>query len=106
MKKLWIAAMAMAALAALPALGAEATFDRTLTVSGRVELSVSTGSGNIHLTHGSGNQVHLFGKVKSGWGGKRGAGAGDRGQSAHRADGQHHPHRRPSREPAQHQHRL
>ena len=69
MKKLWIAAMAMAALAALPALGAEATFDRTLTVSGRVELSVSTGSGNIHITHGAGNQVHLFGKVKSGWGG-------------------------------------
>jgi DUF4097 and DUF4098 domain-containing protein YvlB len=68
MKKLWIAALAIAALAALPALGAEATFDRTLTVSGRVELSVSTGSGNIHITHGAGNQVHIFGKVKSGWG--------------------------------------
>src|ERR1035437_7704537 len=69
MKKLWIAALAMAALAALPALGAEATFERTLSVSGRVELSVSTGSGNIHITHGAGNQVHIFGKVKSGWGG-------------------------------------
>ena len=69
MKKLWIAALAIAALAALPALGAEATFDRTLSVSGRVELSVSTGSGNIHITHGTGNQVHIFGKVKSGWGG-------------------------------------
>jgi hypothetical protein len=69
MKKLWIAALATAALAALPALGAEATFDRTLSVSGRVELSVSTGSGNIHITHGMGNQVHIFGKVKSGWGG-------------------------------------
>jgi hypothetical protein len=69
MKKLWIAALATAALAALPALGAEATFERTLSVSGRVELSVSTGSGNIHITHGVGNQVHIWGKVKSGWGG-------------------------------------
>jgi hypothetical protein len=69
MNKLWIAALATAALAALPALGAEATFERTLTVSGRVELSVSTGSGNIHITHGAGNQVHIWGKVKSGWGG-------------------------------------
>lgn len=68
MKKLWMAAAALA-LAALPALGAEATFERTLQVSGRVELSVATGSGNIHLTRGSGNQVHIWGKVKSGWGG-------------------------------------
>ena len=68
MRKLWIAAAALA-LAALPALAAEATFERTLTVSGRVELSVSTGSGNIHITRGTGNQVHIWGKVKSGWGG-------------------------------------
>jgi DUF4097 and DUF4098 domain-containing protein YvlB len=34
-----------------------------------VELSVSTGSGNIHLTRGADNQVHVYGKVKSGWGG-------------------------------------
>src|ERR1039458_5431672 len=67
MKKLWIAATALA-LAALPALGAEATFDRTLSVSGRVELSVATGSGNIHLTRGADNQVHIFGKVKTCWG--------------------------------------
>jgi len=68
MRKLWIAAAALA-LAALPALAAEATFERTLSVSGRVELSVSTGSGNIHITRGTGNQVHIWGKVKSGWGG-------------------------------------
>jgi beta-lactamase regulating signal transducer with metallopeptidase domain len=55
--------------AALPGLGAEATFERTLTVSGQVQLIVSTGSGNIHLTRGAGNQVHIFGKVKAGWGG-------------------------------------
>jgi DUF4097 and DUF4098 domain-containing protein YvlB len=68
MKKLWIATAALA-LAAIPALASEATFEKNLTVNGRVELSVSTGSGNIHLTRGSGNQVHIFGRVKSNWGG-------------------------------------
>jgi len=69
MKHLFLAAAAALALAAVPALATEATFERTLSVNGRVELTVATGSGNIHLTHGSGNQVHIFGKVKSGWGG-------------------------------------
>ena len=56
-------------MAALPALGAEATFERTLSVSGHVELTVQTGSGNIHLTRSSGNQVHIWGKVKANcWG--------------------------------------
>ena len=64
-----LAVTAALALAALPALASEATFERTLSVSGKVELSVSTGSGNIHLTPGSGNRVHIFGRVKSGWGG-------------------------------------
>jgi DUF4097 and DUF4098 domain-containing protein YvlB len=68
MKYGW-AAVAVLALAALPALASEANFERNLSVSGRVELSVSTGSGNIHLTHGSGSQVHIYGRVKSGWGG-------------------------------------
>jgi DUF4097 and DUF4098 domain-containing protein YvlB len=67
MKHLLLAAAL--ALAALPALASEATFERTLSVSGRVELSVSTGSGNIHITRGAGNQVRIWGKVKSGWGG-------------------------------------
>ncbi|KAA6464789.1 DUF4097 domain-containing protein [Acidobacteria bacterium AB60] len=62
--------VAALALAALPALASEATFERNLQVNGRVELSVATGSGNIHLTRGSGNQVHIFGRVKSSsWGG-------------------------------------
>jgi hypothetical protein len=67
-KHLFLAAAALA-LASLPALASEATFDRTLSVSGRVELSISTGSGNIHLTRGADNQVHIFGKVRSSWGG-------------------------------------
>jgi DUF4097 and DUF4098 domain-containing protein YvlB len=68
MKFLWIATAAVA-LASLPALASEATFERNLTVNGRVELTVATGSGNIHLIRGSGNRVHVFGRVKSGWGG-------------------------------------
>src|SRR5271166_3196161 len=67
MKRLWIATALLAA-AAVPALAAEATFDRNLSVNGRVELSVSTGSGSIHLTRGSGNTVHVFGRVRSNWG--------------------------------------
>jgi hypothetical protein len=78
MKKLWIAAAAVLALAALPALASEATFERTLSVSGRVQLTVATGSGNIHLTRGAGNQVHIFGRVKSGWGGSVWGGNDDR----------------------------
>jgi hypothetical protein len=66
--KHFLLAAAVLALAAIPALASEATFDRTLSVSGRVELSVATGSGNIHLTRGAGNQVHIFGKVKTCWG--------------------------------------
>ncbi len=66
--QLWMASTAALVLAAIPALASEATFDRNLTVNGRVELSVATGSGYIHLTHGSGNQVHIVGHVKSNWG--------------------------------------
>ena len=68
-KHLWIAVVAAAALAVVPALASEATFDRTLTVGRRAELSVSTGAGNINITSGTGNQIHIFGRVKSGWGG-------------------------------------
>ena len=57
------------AFAAIPALANEATFERNLTVNGHVELAVSTGSGHIHITHGSGDRVHIFGRVKSNWGG-------------------------------------
>lgn len=49
--------------------GAEATFERTLSVSGQVELSVATGSGNIHLTRGSDSSIHIHGTVKANEGG-------------------------------------
>ncbi len=65
MKHLSIAVAALA-FAALPALASEATFERTLNVSGKVELSVNTGSGNIHLTRGSGKRrCIVVGHVKS-----------------------------------------
>jgi hypothetical protein len=56
-------------LVAAPARATEATFERDLTVNGRVDLSVTTGSGSIHLTVGPAGRVHVFGRVKSGWGG-------------------------------------
>ena len=61
--------VAVPALAAAQPSATEATFDRTLTVSDKVELSVSTGSGYIHLIHGSANQVKIHGQVKSHGGG-------------------------------------
>lgn len=53
---------------ALPAQGAEATFERDLTVNGRVDLTVATGSGTIHLTPGPAGCVHIYGRVRSFWG--------------------------------------
>lgn len=66
-----LAAAAVLALVTVPAWAAEATFDRTLTVSGQVQLTVHTGAGNIHVTQGASNQVHIFGRVKSNWGGSQ-----------------------------------
>lgn len=63
-----MAALVLAA-SAMTACCAEATFERDLAVNGRVELTVSTGSGTIHLIPGSSNRVHVFGRVRSNWGG-------------------------------------
>jgi beta-lactamase regulating signal transducer with metallopeptidase domain len=43
----------------------EAAFDRTLSVSGKLDLHVATGSGNIHLRRGSGSQVIVHGVIRS-----------------------------------------
>jgi hypothetical protein len=67
MKLVCIAAAALA-MAALPVLASEATFERTLSVNGKVELTVNTGSGNIHISRGSSSQVHIVGRVRSNWG--------------------------------------
>ncbi len=64
-------AIVLSGLLLAPALAsaAEANFDRTLTVSGNVNLYVSTGSGYVHISPGSDSQVHIVGHVKSqnGW---------------------------------------
>ena len=39
------------------------SFDRTLSTSAAVQLAVSTGSGDIHFTRGSGNEIHIHGKI-------------------------------------------
>jgi beta-lactamase regulating signal transducer with metallopeptidase domain len=51
------------AIAAQSESGSSTSFDRTLTVSGEAQLIVSTGSGNIHLTRGSGNQIRIHGQI-------------------------------------------
>jgi beta-lactamase regulating signal transducer with metallopeptidase domain len=43
--------------------GESLSFDRTLSVSGTPQLAVSTGSGNIHITRSSGNQIHIHGQI-------------------------------------------
>jgi beta-lactamase regulating signal transducer with metallopeptidase domain len=43
---------------------AETTFDRNLTFSGKLDLSVSTGAGSITITRGAANQIHIHGIVK------------------------------------------
>jgi hypothetical protein len=69
MKRILIAAAAMVVLAVPHARATEATFERNLSVNGTVDLNVSTGSGYIHLTHGASGQIHVFGHVRSSWGG-------------------------------------
>ena len=55
--------------AAVPAMAAEATFERTLTINGTPDLTVSTGSGTIHLTSGPAGQIQVIGHVRSNWDG-------------------------------------
>jgi beta-lactamase regulating signal transducer with metallopeptidase domain len=43
--------------------GGQLSFDRTLSASAAVQLAVSTGSGDIHFTRGSGNEIHIHGKI-------------------------------------------
>jgi hypothetical protein len=72
---------AIAALVPAAALAADGTFDKTLHVSGQVMLSVSTGSGYVHVSPGSGTEVHIVGHVHAnGWG--FGASADDRVKQA------------------------
>jgi hypothetical protein len=62
------AAIVLGGLLLIPAIAsaADASFDRTLNVGGNVNVYVSTGSGYVHVSPGSDNQVHIVGHVKSG----------------------------------------
>jgi DUF4097 and DUF4098 domain-containing protein YvlB len=59
-----------AAVFAMPlvALASDGTFDKTLSVNGSPELYVSTGSGYVHVSAGSDNQIHIIGHVHAGHG--------------------------------------
>lgn len=64
-----LATAVLVALAPVAARAADGTFDKTLHVNGQVMLSVSTGSGYIHVSQGAGNEVHIVGHVHAnGWG--------------------------------------
>jgi hypothetical protein len=56
-------------LTATAAFAAEGTFEKTLSVSGVPNVSISTGSGYVHVFPGSDTQVHIVGHVHShaGW---------------------------------------
>jgi hypothetical protein len=49
------------------ALAADHQFERTLNVSAQPDLYVSTGSGNIKIMPGTGNEIHVVGHVHAGW---------------------------------------
>ena len=68
MKNLLVAMALLTAAAALPAWATEATFERDLSVGGKPDITVQTGSGSIHLVRGTGNRIHVIGRVHSFWG--------------------------------------
>ncbi|HEX9119887.1 MAG TPA: DUF4097 family beta strand repeat-containing protein [Terriglobales bacterium] len=55
------------ALCTLPLLAEEATFDRTLNVSGPVDLEVVTGSGSITVRSGAPGTIRVHGTVRAGF---------------------------------------
>lgn len=59
------------------AFAADRTFDRTLNVSAGPNLTVTTGSGNIHLHPGSDSQVHIAARIHGNNGGWFGGSASD-----------------------------
>lgn len=69
MKFLRAAAILALALAPATALfAAEGHFDKTFAVTGSPRLSISTGSGYIHVTPGRAGEIHITGYVRSsGW---------------------------------------
>ena len=68
MKKLARIGLVLAvALCALPLLAEEATFDRTLNVSGAVDLEVVTGWGSITVRSGAAGTIRVHGTIRAGF---------------------------------------
>ncbi|WP_263384719.1 DUF4097 family beta strand repeat-containing protein [Granulicella arctica] len=59
-------AILLTALLATSAFAADRTFDRTLNVASTPNVTVSTGSGNVHLHAGSDSQIHVVAHIHSG----------------------------------------
>lgn len=58
--------VALVCLQSLPAAAsAEGSFQRTLQVTGAVNVDLSTGSGSVHVRSGSSNQVRITGHIKA-----------------------------------------
>ena len=55
----------LAAFAALPLRAETGGFDRTLQVSGQVDLEVTTGAGNITVHTGAANSVHVVARIQA-----------------------------------------
>jgi len=58
--------LAIACPIAAYAAAAEGSFDRTLNVSGTVDLEISTGSGSIDIRRGTSNRVEIHGRIRAG----------------------------------------
>ena len=52
-------------LDALTLVAAEGSFTRTLSVTGPVDLTISTGSGSIDVRTGSTDQVRILGRIRA-----------------------------------------
>jgi hypothetical protein len=65
--KIQLLATSAVLLLTTAAFGADHRFERTLTVSAQPDLYVSTGSGNITIHPGDGNQIRVVGHVHAGW---------------------------------------
>ena len=59
------AGLVMLASSALPAVAAEGSFDRTLHVTGAVNLQIETGSGSINVRTGSSSEVRVTGHIRA-----------------------------------------
>jgi hypothetical protein len=63
--KLVTAALLLTTASAAHAAGS--SFERTLTINGAPDLYVSTGSGHIRVSPGTGDQIHISAHVYAGW---------------------------------------